>query len=319
MKLQRFTATTFSQAMNRVRKELGEDAIIVSSFEEHGLFHIVATIEEAHDSIPISKSQELSNLIDYHGLPAIAAKQLKEFIRSIGNESSDLSMCLASALDNILSFLPLNLKDLVSKESIRKNIPLAVIGPPGAGKTASIAKLAVEATILDLNPIVITLDAEKAGALAQLSSFTKALSIPFTKAETTEELIKLSSEHDGLTLIDTTGLNPYDQRQMDFAQQMLSSIQAKIMLVLPTGLDLIEAQDMMEIFKILKPEVFLITKLDMCRRLGTILGMSIHSGLPLTYYSNSPRISSPLTPFTALNFAHLMINSMNEPQKKLVS
>lgn len=312
MRLQRFTATTFSQAMNRVRTELGEDAIIVSSFEEKGLYHITATIESEPPSSDLSVREELYTTIGRHAFPAITESQLRNFIQSMAESANDATHCLARALDHVLCFSNINLKQLSGLEDNSQPTPLVVIGPPGAGKTASIAKLAVEATLLDLNPIVITLDAEKAGALAQLSSFTEALSIPFMKAECKKELHDIVNNHHGLVLVDTTGLNPYDNGQIAFAKEMLSTIKCKIMLVLPTGLDLEEAKDMMTIFHTLNPSCLLFTKIDMAKRLGGMIGLSIYSKLPLACYGNSPRISSPLVPFTANNLSRLLLNNFNE-------
>lgn len=168
------------------------------------------------------------------------------------------------------------------------------------------AKLAIEATVRDLSPIVITLDAEKAGAIAQLTSFTSALAIPFEKADNKEELSSHIVNHDGLVLLDTTGLNPYDNRQITFAKEMLSHAVAITVLVMPAGLDMHEAEDMIKIFKTLQPTYLIVTKIDMCRRFGNVMGLSLHSELPLTYFSHSPHISSPLVPFTPKELAQLI-------------
>jgi flagellar biosynthesis protein FlhF len=305
MKLHKFTATTFTQAMNRVRKELGEDAIIVSSIEEKGLFHITAAIEGDFDLS--KKSFDLIyQSLDEHGLPDLTKKQIKDLIRSLEHKIPEPAECLAASLDQILHFNPFELDNLKEFMGTEKPCPIALIGPPGAGKTACIAKLAIEATIRDLNPIVITLDAEKAGAIAQLTSFTEALSIPFKKADTKEELSEHIFHHNGLILLDTTGLNPYDENQMSFAKEMLSHAVAITVLVMPAGLDMSEAQDMIKIFKTLSPSYLIVTKIDMCRRFGSVMGLSLYSSLPLAYFSHSPHISSPLVPFTPIELAQLI-------------
>lgn len=305
MKLHKFTATTFTQAMNRVRKELGEDAIIVSSIEEKGLFHITAAIEGEFDFSRKSFERVYQSL-DEHGLPELTKKQIKDLIRSLEHKIPEPAECLAASLDQIIHFNPFELENLKEFMGTEKPCPIALIGPPGAGKTACIAKLAIEATIRDLNPIVITLDAEKAGAIAQLTSFTEALAIPFKKADTKEELAEHIFHHDGLILLDTTGLNPYDENQMSFAKEMLSHAVAITVLVMPAGLDMNEAQDMIKIFKTLSPSYLIVTKIDMCRRFGSVMGLSLYSSLPLAYFSHSPHISSPLVPFTPLELAQLI-------------
>ncbi|QOL20055.1 hypothetical protein [Candidatus Bodocaedibacter vickermanii] len=305
MKLHKFTATTFTQAMNRVRKELGEDAIIVSSIEERGLFHITAAIESDFDTGRKSFDRIYESL-DEHGLGELTKKQIKDLIRSLEHKIPEPSECLAASLDQILHFNPFDLENLKDGAGVSKSCPIALIGPPGAGKTACIAKLAIEATVLDLNPIVITLDAEKAGAIAQLTSFTNALAIPFEKADTKEELSEHITTHNGLVLLDTTGLNPYDDNQIAFAKEMLSHAAAIIVLVMPAGLDMQEAQDMIKVFKTLNPSYLIVTKIDMCRRFGNVMGLSIYSGLPLSYFGHSPHISSPLIPFTPIELAQMI-------------
>ena len=305
MKLHKFTAITFTQAMNRVRKELGEDAIIVSSIEERGLFHITAAIESDFDTGRKSFDRIYESL-DEHGLGELTKKQIKDLIRSLEHKIPEPSECLAASLDQILHFNPFDLENLKDGAGVSKSCPIALIGPPGAGKTACIAKLAIEATVLDLNPIVITLDAEKAGAIAQLTSFTNALAIPFEKADTKEELSEHITTHNGLVLLDTTGLNPYDDNQIAFAKEMLSHAAAIIVLVMPAGLDMQEAQDMIKVFKTLNPSYLIVTKIDMCRRFGNVMGLSLHSGLPLSYFGHSPHISSPLIPFTPIELAQMI-------------
>lgn len=300
MKLHKFTATTFTQAMNRVRKELGEDAIIVSSIEEKGLFHVTAAVEDEFD-ISRKSFDGIYESLDEHGLGELTKKQIKDLIRSLEQKIPEPSECLAASLDQILHFNPFELGN-----GNKKPCPIALIGPSGAGKTACIAKLAIEATVRDLNPIVVTLDAEKAGAIAQLTSFTSALAIPFEKADNKEELTSHIVNHDGLVLLDTTGLNPYDNNQIAFAREMLSDAAPIIVLVMPAGLDMSEAEDMIKIFKTLYPSYLIVTKIDMCRRFGNVMGLSLHSELPLSYFSHSPHISSPLVPFTPKELAQLI-------------
>lgn len=305
MKLQKFTAATFTQAMNRVRKELGEDAIIVSTIEENGLFHITAAVEDDFD---MSKKSfdTIYKALDENGLMELTKKQIKDLLRSLEYKIPEPSECLAASLDQIINFNPFDLGGLKGFMGTEKPLPIALIGPPGAGKTACVAKLAIEATIRDLDPIVITLDAEKAGAIAQLTSFTEALAIPFKKADTQEELSEHIHSHNGLVLLDTTGLNPYDDAQIEFAKDMLKHAMPITVLVMPAGLDMNEAQDMIKIFKTLEPNYLIVTKIDMCRRFGNVIGLSLYADLPLAYFSHSPHISSPLVQFTPQALAQLI-------------
>lgn len=267
-------------------------------------FFILHALEEVSVSRP--SFDKIYTALDDHGLTDLTKKQIKDLIRSLEHQIPEPSECLAASLDQVISFNPFELENVRNYMGANSATPIALIGPPGAGKTANITKLAIEASTRDLDPMVITLDAEKAGAVAQLTSFSEALAIPFTTAGTKEELSKKIVDHPGLVLIDTTGLNPYDDNQIKFAKEMLSHVMAIIVLVMPAGLDMSEAKDMIKIFNTLSPAYLIVTKLDMCRRFGSVMGLSMYSGLPLAYFSHSPHISSPLTPFTPEALAQLI-------------
>ena len=126
MKLHKFTATTVSQAMARVRKELGDDAIIISTIEENGLVRITAaegdsgisTRQRPSDFAPVFQS------LDKHGITDIVKQQIKTLIHSLSQQIDNPQECLAGSLDNIITFNAIDLS------TVRR--PLAVIGPPGA-------------------------------------------------------------------------------------------------------------------------------------------------------------------------------------------
>ena len=55
--------------------------------------------------------------------------------------------------------------------------PLLLAGPPGAGKTLTVARLASRLVMGGVAPMVITADGKRAGATEQLAAFTRVLGI----------------------------------------------------------------------------------------------------------------------------------------------
>ena len=54
---------------------------------------------------------------------------------------------------------------------------MILLGPPGAGKTLTAAKLAARLCLAGHRPMVITADGRRAGAVEQLAAFTRLLDL----------------------------------------------------------------------------------------------------------------------------------------------
>ncbi len=65
-----------------------------------------------------------------------------------------------------------------------------LVGPPGAGKTLTCAKLAARHVLRGAAPGVITADGQRAGASAQLAAFTGVLGLTLAVAPTPATLGK---------------------------------------------------------------------------------------------------------------------------------
>jgi len=93
--------------------------------------------------------------------------------------------------------------------SERRNVVL--LGPPGGGKTATLAKLAARGLLAGHEVRVLSADAGRAGGVAQLEAFTRLLECPLDVVETPAALAgALARTAPGvLCLIDTPGTNPF--------------------------------------------------------------------------------------------------------------
>jgi len=176
---------------------------------------------------------------------------------------------------------------------------VAVVGPTGAGKTTSIAKLAARWSLrhgVDDLAIVST-DGHRIGAREQLLTYARILGAPMHAANSGEELAqvlkRLSSKK--LVLIDTAGIGLRDAR----ATEQLTALQlgaagAQILLALPAhgeaqALDAITAA-----FAPLSPFACILTKVDEAASLGAALSTVLRHKLPIAYLSNGQRVPEDL-------------------------
>ena len=308
MRLKRFYGASVPEAMAKVRETLGKNAIILAT-EQDGPDEvtITAAIEEgelaeleleevAHDLGPI---EQLSEVLDFHRIPAGLRDRLLNQAAML--VSSDWHSALAGALDATFTFS--------SMPSAPQTRPLMLVGAPGAGKTAALAKLALHARLTGYPCRIVTLDGEKAGALEQITAFATALDTQVESVASPDALIRTiaGTTESAQVLIDTTGINPFDESQLCAVHDIAKAVEAEAIPVVPAGGDAIETAETALAFMSFGAQRILVTKVDAARRFGGILSAAYTGGLSFHAASASPRISEGLMPLTATYLADLLM------------
>ncbi|PWC85232.1 GTPase [Azospirillum sp. TSH100] len=322
MRLKSFHAKTMSDAMRMVRQSLGDDAIIVATREEEGGgVRVTAAVEE--DDLPpapssggsrggrgkapvkpiepeIDVGEMVADALQRHGVPAALAEQLID--AASGLDTEDPRLALGSALDSFFTFNPL-------PDGRAPVKPLALVGPPGSGKTLVAAKLAARAVFRKCSVGVITTDTVRAGGVDQLAAFTRLMKLKLATVEDPDALAGAFEVHrrTDLVLVDTAGRNPFDADDMQDLRAMLSAGEVEPVLVLPAGLDALEAADMAMAFKAVGVRRMLVTRLDMVRRLGSVLAIAARARLSFCDASISSKVAEGLTALNPLALARMMI------------
>lgn len=322
MRLKSFHAKTMSDAMRMVRQSLGDDAIIVATREEEGGgVRVTAAVEE--DDLPPAQSsggsrggrgkappkpvepeidvgEVVADALQRHGVPAALAEQLID--AASGLDTEDPRLALGSALDSFFTFNPL-------PDGRAPVKPLALVGPPGSGKTLVAAKLAARAVFRKCSVGVITTDTVRAGGVDQLAAFTRLMKLKLATVEDPDALAGAFEVHrrTDLVLLDTAGRNPFDAEDMQDLRAMLSAGEVEPVLVLPAGLDAMEAADMALAFKAVGVRRMLVTRLDIARRLGSVLAIAARARLSFCDASISSKVAEGLTALNPLALARMMI------------
>ena len=281
MQLRVFRAARMADAMAACRGALGPDALILSTRRTAAGVEVTAALEPAEEAPPPPPpAQPLPTAPDplsRHNLPA----PLRARIGAAG----------AAALAAALRFAPL--PDGTAR-------PLALIGPPGAGKTLTCAKLATRMVLRGAAPLVVTADAQRAGAAAQIAAFARVLGIPFAEAASGAALAQAMARRAPAQplLLDTAGCDPFDPAQAEQLLALLRVTEAAPVLVLPAGLDAEEAAETARAFAALGARHLVATRLDGARRLGGVLAAAFAGPLALAEAGTGPGAADGLTPLT---------------------
>ncbi len=324
MRLKSFTANTLPEAMRLVRDALGADAVILSTQPaESGLgVRITAALEESplddlyFGSEPASyfDLDTIAEALSFHRIPAGLFDRLVGAAASLSAEDS--VMALSGALDSELTFaaLPAPLTPH----------PTMLIGPPGAGKSATAAKLCARARLAGRKTAIVTMDTAKSGGLAQAETFAHALEATLLQADQPEALpdAVLACGDDHFIVIDTPGANPFLDEDLERLTKAASASSAEIVLVLPAGGDAAESAEAATAFKGVGASAMIATRLDTARRFGGLLSAAVSGRLDLLAVSASPHIGDPLHPVNPVALARMflpdeMAGSLNGQTKDL--
>ena len=283
MRLRVFQAPTGAAALAAVRAALGEEAVVLGTRRVAGGVEVTAALE-AEEPIFILPEAEapppVRPELERHRLPAALAGRLS-------------GGTLEAALAGALRF-----------EALPAGATLLLVGPPGAGKTLSCAKLATRAVMAGEPPLVVTADSARAGAVEQLAAFTRLLRLPLAVAAQPDVLAKaLATRRPGqAALVDGFGCDPFDPVQAERLLRLIRAAEAKPILVLPAGLDAEESAELARAFRALGARHLLPTRLDAARRLGGVLAAAA-AGLALTEAGIGPHAAGGLEAITPSNLA----------------
>jgi flagellar biosynthesis protein FlhF len=317
MHMKSFFAPTMAEAMKLVRFEMGARSIIVASSDENDGAVITAAIEDTSENglkkfeeIPDLSKEDTVNVIrqslTFHGAPIALSERLTTNATNMNADTPTLA--LAEAMDEAFSFNPISM--LLTAKTRTQNAPhILIMGPPGTGKTITAAKLAALSAVNKVTPQVITTDCKRAGGTEQLAALTRNLNINLLSIDDPEGLILLLEgiRKDTPILIDSQGVNPFDDQEMDHLKSLASVAGAENVLVLAAGGDALEGAEIAREFSLIGATRLVVTRLDMTRRLGSILAAADAGKLSLSDISINPDVADSINPINPISLARLIM------------
>jgi flagellar biosynthesis protein FlhF len=266
-----------AEAMALVRADLGPDALILNTRNVPGGIEITAALEP--ETEPVQTDPARLAALTWHGVPRELHPALAH-----GNLEAAIAGALAFGELQLVAHAP----------------PLMLTGPPGAGKTLTTVRLATRLVMSGTAPLVVTTDGKRAGATEQLAAFTRLLGVPLLVASHPVSLARALLQRTGgaPVLIDTSGADPRDQVEAEELRGLAATAGADIALVLPSGMDPAEAAELAVAHAECGATALIVTRLDLARRLGSVIAAAAASRLPLVEAGIGAGAADGLVPFT---------------------
>ncbi|GGB39097.1 hypothetical protein GCM10011505_20830 [Tistrella bauzanensis] len=263
---------------------------------------------EAEDRPRLSPDLALvERALAFHGIAGQTGRRLLVAARDRLRCQEPPERALAQALDRVVGFDPLG-------RGGHRPQAFALVGPTGAGKTVTVAKLAARAITQGRRLTVVTADTIRAGGIEQLAAYTGMLGIDLLVAGSSRELARVAARArsdaagEPMTLlVDTAGVNPFFAEETEELAALIDAAELEPILVLPAGLDPFEAADQGAAFASLHPRRAICTRLDGARRLGAVIAAAAAAHVRLSEASVTAHVSEGLNPLSAAGLAQLLL------------
>jgi flagellar biosynthesis protein FlhF len=176
---------------------------------------------------------------------------------------------------------------------------VALVGPTGAGKTTTIAKMAARWSMQhgcrDL--ALVSTDGYRVGAREHLMMYARILGAPMYTAHGAKELGRLLErlKSKKLILIDTAGMGPRDVRLTEqLAALQVGAAKAQVLLTLPAQAEAHALDEIVKSFARISPAASILTKVDEAASLGAVLSAALRHKLKIAYVCDGQRVPEDL-------------------------
>ena len=185
--------------------------------------------------------------------------------------------------------LPVTGEELLERGGI-----VALLGPTGAGKTTTIAKLAARYAARHgaRDVALVSADNERAGAREQLHVLGRRLGVTVCDADGPEALTHALEQLADypLVLIDTAGHGLRDRALLRQILWVRAASNVRSLLVLPANAHPADLGELLRRYRPAAPEAAILTKLDESTRPGAALSVLVQHNLPMAYTTSGQRV-----------------------------
>ena len=324
MKMRMFVAPTLEEAMECVKREMGPDAVILSTREEDDRVEVRAAIERSGalaPSTPIfmttpqppkaaqiayqSAREQIQDALHWQGAQEAFTHLVSEGGARLGAGLEPLGS-MAAGLEGVLAFSPLQPQPERS---------YFLVGPPGGGRSTAAAKLALHMRdgASRLIPVAADFDilagAERLAALMRTPHVARCM-VP----EALARLLAESDKKGERLVIDGPAFNPVDDEDMKRLSELISFLNCEPVLVLPADGHPLEQEDTARAFGQIGVRRTILTRLDAVRRKGGVFSAISSARLSIAQLGMGSSTRSGLAPASAALVSRLLLAGAPEAE-----
>ena len=193
--------------------------------------------------------------------------------------------------------------DLQSRDALR----IALVGPTGAGKTTTIAKLAATLSMDSQENVgILQLDPSNLGPCRSVAGYAELMGWDFQVVTHVDEISRALELLSGCQriLVDTPGCSPSDKSSLEWLEQSLNRVRpTSTLLVIPSTCNAHTFQRYETSFGGFSPDSLILTKLDESGGIGPLFSCLQNCSIPVSFLTNGHHVPSDLIPATNARLA----------------
>lgn len=311
MHLKRYRMPTVREALVRVREDLGPNALVLSTrlVAKRGpagwLGGREVEIAAAVDRLVMSEARHG----DVSGRPAAQAAQ--------GADHEIVARLCAAGIDSALAnevfaAVPRGARRAPSVPALRKALADCLgavaaggddfarievfVGPPGAGKTTTIAKIAAQERARHGRRLgLVAADGYRVGAVEQLRLYADIIGTSFRVVRAPSEMEQVFAKPLPYPmLVDTAGRSPRDRAAREMFDFLSGRKGVRTHLVIPASTDVAELERMLAGFGQVRPDRVVLTRLDESEPVSPLITALRERQLAVSYLGTGQRVPEDL-------------------------
>jgi flagellar biosynthesis protein FlhF len=312
MQLKRYFAATVADALALVRAELGPDALVLSTrvAPSRGVrkflgatgVEVTAAVERELSEDRLRRpsgrhaaagSAPIADRIDAGRFEAALAREVtaipKRSWPALGDGAGP-----GTSLASLRRALASQLTGLTAAEDDRAAIQVFV-GPPGAGKTTTIAKIGAQARARRGERMsLLAADGYLLGATDQLKMYAGIIGSPFLVARSATDLERALAAAEPPVLVDTADPLTHGGESRELLAALGRHPGVRTHLVMPAGTPATDGERLLERYADAHPDRVVLTRVDEAESVSSLVNVLHERHIPISYLGTGPRVPQDL-------------------------
>ena len=307
--------------MQQVREELGGQGLILNTLRKDDSSIEIEIELVSLDAPPSEVAEEEMPLEDIADVARDSDAASALVLNRVGRDIQILCRRYLTGGEKDAELLARGLSEALSFDPMMppKARAVALIGPAGAGKTTTIAKLIAHLqAAFDLSVGVILADQHKGPREVSLETFAQVVGVPAVsvdcgldvRQQIPEAMARLRDCD--LVLIDTPSVGAQEENRLRYVERLLDGCHdLETMYVMPAPQEEREFSALTQAYRRFDCSRVILTKVDQAGYMGPALNELYRARLPLAFLTGGYRVSDEVEPASARRLAWLMLRQMH--------